>query len=138
MVREYKGAYSGEHGDGLCARRVGGVAVRPAPHAARSPRSRRCSIRTACMNPGKIVAPAADGRCDAVPLRPGYRTRPFEPRSTESAWDVIATRDGTYRARSGGDPATVSPGAIEMCNNNGHCRKFDAGTMCPSFRVTAR
>jgi Fe-S oxidoreductase len=26
--------------------------------------------------------------------------------------------------------------AVEMCNNNGHCRKFDAGTMCPSFRVT--
>src|SRR5258705_12413145 len=26
--------------------------------------------------------------------------------------------------------------AIEMCNNNGHCRKFDAGTMCPSFRAT--
>jgi len=23
-----------------------------------------------------------------------------------------------------------------MCNNNGHCRKFDAGAMCPSFRVT--
>ena len=23
-----------------------------------------------------------------------------------------------------------------MCNNNGHCRKFDAGTMCPSWRVT--
>ena len=23
-----------------------------------------------------------------------------------------------------------------MCNNNGHCRKFDAGTMCPSFRAT--
>src|SRR4029077_10209763 len=26
--------------------------------------------------------------------------------------------------------------AIEMCNNNGHCRKFDAGTMCPSYRAT--
>jgi FAD/FMN-containing dehydrogenase len=26
--------------------------------------------------------------------------------------------------------------AVEMCNNNGHCRKFDVGTMCPSFRVT--
>ncbi|HYF43033.1 MAG TPA: 4Fe-4S dicluster domain-containing protein, partial [Ramlibacter sp.] len=26
--------------------------------------------------------------------------------------------------------------AVEMCNNNGHCRKFDAGTMCPSYRVT--
>src|SRR5215475_7787115 len=23
-----------------------------------------------------------------------------------------------------------------MCNNNGHCRKFDAGTKCPSYRVT--
>ena len=23
-----------------------------------------------------------------------------------------------------------------MCNNNGHCRKFDAGTMCPSYRAT--
>ena len=26
--------------------------------------------------------------------------------------------------------------AVEMCNNNGHCRKFDAGTMCPLFRAT--
>ena len=37
--------------------------------------------------------------------------------------------------------AHVSPAggfakAVEMCNNNGHCRKFDAGTMCPSYRVT--
>src|SRR4051812_49668077 len=23
-----------------------------------------------------------------------------------------------------------------MCNNNGTCRKFDAGTMCPSYRAT--
>jgi Fe-S oxidoreductase len=27
-------------------------------------------------------------------------------------------------------------GAVEMCNNNGSCRKFDAEVMCPSFRVT--
>jgi Fe-S oxidoreductase len=27
-------------------------------------------------------------------------------------------------------------GAVEMCNNNGACRKFDAGVMCPSYRVT--
>ena len=27
-------------------------------------------------------------------------------------------------------------GAVEMCNNNGTCRKFDAGVMCPSFRAT--
>ncbi|MEO8835321.1 MAG: 4Fe-4S dicluster domain-containing protein, partial [Caldimonas sp.] len=39
-------------------------------------------------------------------------------------------------AGSGGDPAGGLAKAVEMCNNNGHCRKFDAGTMCPSFRVT--
>ncbi|HLB15187.1 MAG TPA: 4Fe-4S dicluster domain-containing protein, partial [Burkholderiales bacterium] len=36
-------------------------------------------------------------------------------------------------------PGAASQGfaaAVEMCNNNGHCRKFDAGTMCPSFRAT--
>ena len=27
-------------------------------------------------------------------------------------------------------------GAVEMCNNNGACRGFDAGVMCPSYRVT--
>ncbi len=26
--------------------------------------------------------------------------------------------------------------ATEMCNNNGACRKVDAGVMCPSYRVT--
>ena len=27
-------------------------------------------------------------------------------------------------------------GAVEMCNNNGACRGFDSGVMCPSYRVT--
>ena len=27
-------------------------------------------------------------------------------------------------------------GAVEMCNNNGACRAFDAGVMCPSYRAT--
>jgi Fe-S oxidoreductase len=27
-------------------------------------------------------------------------------------------------------------GAVEMCNNNGTCRGFDTGVMCPSYRVT--
>jgi len=37
---------------------------------------------------------------------------------------------------TGGDNTGGLAKAVEMCNNNGHCRKFDAGTMCPSFRVT--
>src|SRR6185312_15951543 len=27
--------------------------------------------------------------------------------------------------------------AVEMCNNNGACRKSDPGVMCPSYRATA-
>ncbi|MBV9430643.1 MAG: 4Fe-4S dicluster domain-containing protein, partial [Hyphomicrobiales bacterium] len=27
-------------------------------------------------------------------------------------------------------------GAVEMCNNNGACRKLEGGAMCPSYRVT--
>src|SRR5438132_3595312 len=27
-------------------------------------------------------------------------------------------------------------GAVEMCNNNGACRKIESGVMCPSYRVT--
>ena len=27
-------------------------------------------------------------------------------------------------------------GAVEMCNNNGACRKDPGGVMCPSYRVT--
>ena len=26
--------------------------------------------------------------------------------------------------------------AVEMCNNNGACRKANVGTMCPSYRIT--
>ena len=27
-------------------------------------------------------------------------------------------------------------GAVEMCNNNGACRKLEGGVMCPSYRTT--
>jgi Fe-S oxidoreductase len=43
----------------------------------------------------------------------------------------VETAPGTGVDASGGLAS-----AIEMCNNNGHCRKFDAGTMCPSYRIT--
>jgi Fe-S oxidoreductase len=43
----------------------------------------------------------------------------------------VTTPPGT-----GGDVTGGFAKAVEMCNNNGHCRKFDAGTMCPSYRVT--
>jgi Fe-S oxidoreductase len=54
------------------------------------------------------------------------------------AWDVQndPVTEQTTAPGTGGDPAQGLAKAVEMCNNNGHCRKFDAGTMCPSYRVT--
>ena len=71
-------------------------------------------------------------------FRPDYGTQALKTALDWSAWDVqndpIA---GTLTAPgTGGDPAGGFAKAVEMCNNNGHCRKFDAGTMCPSYRVT--
>ena len=38
--------------------------------------------------------------------------------------------------RPGPAPAADFQGAVEMCNNNGACRKIEGGAMCPSYRVT--
>ena len=69
---------------------------------------------------------------------PAYRRAAFEPQLDWRAWDV--ERDPLTARESppgtGGDPAHGLGMAVEMCNNNGHCRKFDTGTMCPSYRVT--
>jgi FAD/FMN-containing dehydrogenase/NAD-dependent dihydropyrimidine dehydrogenase PreA subunit len=117
LVREYKGAaFSGEHGDGLVRSEwiepiLGPrlVAALGEIKALLDPDNR--------FNPGKIVAPT---RMDDRRLfRAGPHYRPAEP-STALDWSEWG---GVLRA-------------VEMCNNNGHCRKFDAGTLCPSFRVT--
>ncbi len=137
MVREYKGAYSGEHGDGLCRGEWIAWQFGPRLNAAFAeikalfdPDNR--------MNPGKIVAPPRMDDASLFRFGPRYRRGAIEPALDWSAWDV--QRDPLTGAESapgsGGDPSHGLASAIEMCNNNGHCRKFDAGTMCPSFRVT--
>ncbi len=117
MVRDYKGAHSGEHGDGL---------VRSEFHEAMfGPRIVRAfeAVKDTfdpegVMNPGKIVrAPRMDDRT-LFRYPPGYAPRPLETALDWSAWGDFA-------------------GAVEMCNNNGACRKANPGVMCPSFRVTA-
>ena len=139
MVREYKGAYSGEHGDGLC--RGEWVAWQFGPRL----NSAFAEIK-ALFDPDQSHESrqdrraAEDGRRVAVPLfRPRYRRVAFAPKLDWSAWNV--ERDpltGAERRRR--VPVATPPHglakAVEMCNNNGHCRKFDAGTMCPSYRVT--
>jgi hypothetical protein len=69
---------------------------------------------------------------------PGYAVRSLETALDWSAWNVKrdALTGQETAPGTGLDPSGGLASAVEMCNNNGHCRKFDAGTMCPSYRIT--
>jgi FAD/FMN-containing dehydrogenase/Fe-S oxidoreductase len=116
MVREYKGSHSGEHGDGI---------VRSEFHEAmfgsrlvRAFEGVKDSFDPGGLfNPGKIVRPHKMDDRTLFRYPPGYAPQRIETALDWSAWG------GFDRA-------------AEMCNNNGECRKFDAGVMCPSYRVT--
>ncbi len=116
MVREYKGSHSGEHGDGL---------VRSEFHEAMF--GRRMveifgSVKTEFdpggqLNPGKIVDPPKMDDTSLMRFNPSYKQIEIETGLDWGEWGSFAS-------------------AAEMCNNNGACRKRDAGVMCPSFRAT--
>ncbi|MGD9719601.1 MAG: FAD-binding and (Fe-S)-binding domain-containing protein [Pirellulales bacterium] len=114
LVREFNGAMSGEHGDGLARSYLNEALFGPKLYqafkqvkAAFDPANR--------MNPGKVV----DGPSPIENLRYGsaYRTLPVP-----TTFDF--TREGGFAA------------AVELCNGAGVCRKLQTGTMCPSFMVT--
>jgi FAD/FMN-containing dehydrogenase/Fe-S oxidoreductase len=117
MVREYKGSHSGEHGDGLVRSEF-----HEAMFGARLVRTfeemKEAFDPQGLMNPGKIVHPSKMDDRSLFRFKPGYATPAF---ATALDWS-----DG------GGFAA-----AVEMCNNNGACRKADPGVMCPSYRATA-
>jgi FAD/FMN-containing dehydrogenase/Fe-S oxidoreductase len=116
MVRAYKGAHSGEHGDGL---------VRSEFHAAMFgerlvhafEQIKDAFDPAGVLNPGKIVrAPRMDERT-LLRHPPGYHAEPIESGLDWRPWGGFL-------------------GAAEMCNNNGACRNDQPGVMCPSYRVT--
>jgi Fe-S oxidoreductase len=73
------------------------------------------------FNPGKIVrAPKFDDRAK-FRYPPGYRAGEMQ---TALDWSAYSGAGGGFQ------------GAVEMCNNNGACRKEAGGVMCPSYRVT--
>jgi FAD/FMN-containing dehydrogenase/Fe-S oxidoreductase len=137
MVREYKGAFSGEHGDGLV--RSEWVAWQFGPRLTQAFKDIKTLFDPAgLMNPGKIVdATRMDDR-SLFRFPPAYKVLPLAPALDWSAWNVDndPVADTVSAPGTGGDPSGGFAKAVEMCNNNGHCRKFDAGTMCPSYRVT--
>jgi FAD/FMN-containing dehydrogenase/Fe-S oxidoreductase len=120
MVREYKGSHSGEHGDGL---------VRSEFH------ERMYGARTVrlfeevkdrfdpggVLNPGKIVRSTRMDDRTLFRFKPDYRVPEMK---MALDWSGYVGAGGGFQ------------GAVEMCNNNGECRKSAAGVMCPSFRVT--
>jgi FAD/FMN-containing dehydrogenase/Fe-S oxidoreductase len=116
LVRQYKGAYSGEHGDGLV--RSEWIAPFFGPKLTRAFEEVKALFDPKdLMNPGKIVRPSKQDDRALFRFKPGYAVQPIRTVLDWSEW-------------GGFDKA------VEMCNNNGHCRKFDAGTMCPSYRAT--
>jgi len=142
LVRRYKGAYSGEHGDGLC--RGEWIEWQFGPALNQAFRAIKQHLDpTGTLNPGKIIDPPRMDDLALLRFPPPsaphpYRTVPMESALDWSAWDVQndpATEQITAPG-TGGDNTGGFAKAVEMCNNNGHCRKFDAGTMCPSYRVT--
>jgi Fe-S oxidoreductase len=116
LVREYKGAYSGEHGDGLVRSEWIAPFFGPRLTAALG-EIKSCFDPKGLMNPGKIVNPPKQDDRSLFRFKPCYRVEKIDTALDWSGW-------------GGFDKA------VEMCNNNGHCRKFDAGTMCPSYRAT--
>jgi Fe-S oxidoreductase len=137
LVRKYKGAYSGEHGDGLC--RGEWIAWQFGPHINEA----LARIKTrldpdGLFSPNRIVDPPKMDDASLMRFSPAYKVVPITPVLDWRAWDVQndPVTEQTTAPGTGDDPARGLAKAVEMCNNNGHCRKFDAGTMCPSYRVT--
>ncbi|GGF68117.1 glycolate oxidase [Azorhizobium oxalatiphilum] len=117
LVKRFKGSHSGEHGDGISRsefheRMFGTRLVRAFEQVkdAFDPHNH--------LNPGKIVRPYHMDDRTLMRYPAGYRvSEPARPVLDWSEWGGFG-------------------GAVEMCNNNGTCRKMTAGTMCPSYRVT--
>ncbi|PDT68525.1 FAD-binding and (Fe-S)-binding domain-containing protein [Bradyrhizobium sp. C9] len=120
MVREYKGSHSGEHGDGL---------VRSEFHETMFGQRIVADFREVkqrfdpgnTLNPGKIVDPPKMDDRSLFRFSPDYRVNDLK---TVLDWSAYPGAGGGFQ------------GAVEMCNNNGACRKLEGGVMCPSYRAT--
>ena len=116
MVREYKGSHSGEHGDGI-SRSEFHEPMFGSRMVASFEEVKRSFDPAGLFNPGKIVNPHKMDDRKLMRYAPGYKPIAIETRLDWSDWD------GFDRA-------------VEMCNNNGACRKANVGAMCPSYRIS--
>jgi FAD/FMN-containing dehydrogenase/Fe-S oxidoreductase len=137
LVRHYKGAYSGEHGDGLCRGEWVQWQFGPKINDAFA-QIKNYLDPLNLLSPQRIVNPPKMDDARLMRFPPGYKVIPIKTALDWSAWNVQndPVTEQTSAPGTGGDAAQGFAKAVEMCNNNGLCRKFDAGTMCPSYRVT--
>lgn len=137
LVRKFKGAYSGEHGDGLSRGEWISWQFGPKITEALS-EIKHAFDPKGLFNPGKIVNPPKMDDVSNFRFPPSYKVIPLQPVLDWSMWNVQnnPVTEETSAPGSGGDPSMGLAKAVEMCNNNGHCRKFDTEVMCPSYRVT--
>ncbi|MGA3037862.1 MAG: FAD-linked oxidase C-terminal domain-containing protein [Vulcanimicrobiaceae bacterium] len=115
LVREYGGSHSGEHGDGIVRsefhREMFGERIVRAFEDVKDAFDPK-----GLFNPGKIVrAPLMDDR-SLFRYPPGYEPIKLDTVLDWSDWGGFSS-------------------AVEMCNNNGACRKV-SDVMCPSYMVT--
>jgi len=120
MVREYKGSHSGEHGDGLVRSEFNEPMFGARLARAFEEVKDRFDPK-GLFNPGKVVRPPKFDDRNLFRYAPGYRG---EMITTHLDWSAYPGSGRGFQ------------GAVEMCNNNGACRKLASGVMCPSYRVT--
>ena len=120
MVREYKGSHSGEHGDGLVRSEFNEPMFGARLARAFEEVKDRFDPK-GLFNPGKVVHPPKFDDRNLFRYPPGYRG---EMITTHLDWSAYPGSGRGFQ------------GAVEMCNNNGACRKLASGVMCPSYRVT--
>ncbi len=116
MVKDYKGSHSGEHGDGIVRSEFHEMMFgKKITNAFEEIKDTFDSKNL--LNPGKIVRPFKSNDRSLMRYKSGYQTENIDTHYDWSNWGQFSD-------------------AVEMCNNNGACRKLDSGVMCPSYRVT--
>ncbi len=120
LVKKFSGSHSGEHGDGISRSEFNPVMFGDKLNTAFMT-LKKILDPSDLFNPGKIVnAPKMNERA-LFRYAPGYKASDF---TTKLDWKLWHGAAGGFQ------------GAVEMCNNNGACRKLVGGVMCPSFRIT--
>ena len=120
LVKQFKGSHSGEHGDGIVRSEFHEKMFGERLVGAFGEIKKRFDP-TDLLNPGKIVhAPKFDDR----------KVLRFNDHYHPSVQQPVLDWSSFPGAAAG------LQGAVEMCNNNGACRKLSGGAMCPSYRAT--